>query len=145
MQIKKALARRIVQDFHGEQAAKSSDENWAKQFQKHSIPENLSVVPVAYLNVNAAEVTVPELYEPIPDHQVLNLPGDRIRWIRLDKLLFEVKLASSKSEANRKIKEGAVRIGDKAISPRVTSLLLEVPSEIVIALGRKICKVQITL
>ena len=145
MELKKALARRIVQDFHGEAAAKTADENWAKQFQKRSIPENLSVVPVSYLNVNAAEVTVPELYEPIPDHQVLKLPGDRIRWIRLDKLLFEAKLTSSKSEANRKIKEGAVKIGDKAISPKVTSLLVEVPSEMVVALGRRICKVQITL
>ena len=145
MELKKALARRIVQDFHGEAAAKAADENWAKQFQKRSIPENLSVVPVSYLNVNAAEVTVPELYEPIPDHQVLKLPGDRIRWIRLDKLLFEAKLTSSKSEANRKIKEGAVKIGDKAISPKVTSLLVEVPSEIVVALGRRICKIQITL
>jgi len=145
MELKKALARRIVQDFHGEPAAKAADENWAKQFQSRSIPENLAVISVSYLNVNAAEVTVPELYEPIPDREVLKLAGDRVRWIRLDKLLFEAKLASSKSEAVRKIREGAVRIGEKTISPKVSSLVLEVPNEIVVALGKKICKVQITL
>src|SRR5947209_4057618 len=43
MQLKKALARRIVQDFHSEQAAHQAEENWAKQFQKHEVPENLDV------------------------------------------------------------------------------------------------------
>ena len=145
MQLKKALARRIVQDFHGEQAAAAADENWAKQFQKDEVPENLSSVPVAHLNVIATEVSTPELYEPIPDREVLKLPGNRVRWIRLDKLLFEAKLALSKSEATRKIKEGAVRIGEKRINPKVTTLLLEVPTELVVSLGRKVCKVQITL
>jgi tyrosyl-tRNA synthetase len=145
MELKKALARRIVQDFHGQQAAKTADENWAKQFQKRGVPENLITVPVAYVNVNTAEVTTPELYEPIPDREVLKLAGDRVRWIRLDKLLYEAKLASSKSEATRKIKEGAVKIGEKVIAAKVTSLVLEVPSEVVVTLGRKICKVQITL
>src|SRR5690348_8390108 len=41
MEAKKELARRIVHDFHGEQAAKAADENWAKQFQKDEKPENL--------------------------------------------------------------------------------------------------------
>src|ERR1700743_790260 len=41
MEMKKALARRIVQDFHGEAAAKAADENWAKKFQKDEVPENV--------------------------------------------------------------------------------------------------------
>ncbi|HEX4605830.1 MAG TPA: S4 domain-containing protein, partial [Candidatus Angelobacter sp.] len=85
------------------------------------------------------------LYEPIPDREVLKLAGDRVRWVRLDKLLFEAKLTSSKSEASRKIKEGAVKIGQKQIPAKVTSLVLEVPSEMVISLGRKVCRIQIIL
>src|SRR5437588_4167188 len=46
MELKKALARRIVQDFHGEQAAKAADENWAKQFQKDEVPENVETVSI---------------------------------------------------------------------------------------------------
>jgi tyrosyl-tRNA synthetase len=144
MELKKALARRIVQDFHSERAAKEADANWAKQFQKGGVPENLTLVPVSYLSVNAAEITTPELYQAIPDLEVLKLPGDRLRWIRLDKLLFEVELAASKSEATRKIKEGAVRVGEKQISPKVTTLVVEVPSEHVVTLGRKMRRVQIT-
>ncbi len=109
------------------------------------MPEDVNVVPVSYLNVNTVEITTPEFYQPIPDETVLRLAGDQVRWIRLDKLLFEAKLASSKSEAARKIREGAVRVGDKRINPKVTSLVLEVPSEIVVSLGRKLCKVQIIL
>src|SRR6266700_76844 len=149
MEMKKALARRIVQDFHGEQAAKRADENWARQFQKDEVPEDIAVVSVSCLTVNTAaikinpeEITSREIYQPIPDKEILKLPGDQVRWIRIDKLLFEVKLAPSKSEAARKIKEGAVRVGDTKIKPEVTTLVLEVPSEIVVSLGRKLCKVQ---
>src|SRR5215470_13653338 len=38
MELKKALARRIVQDFHSPEAAKAADENWGKQFQKDEVP-----------------------------------------------------------------------------------------------------------
>jgi tyrosyl-tRNA synthetase len=145
MALKKELARTIVADFHSAEAGVKAGEDWAKQFQKDEVPENLSIVPVAHLNVIATEVSTPELYEPIPDSEVLKLPGNRVRWIRLDKLLFEAKLAPSKSEATRKIKEGAVRIGEKRINPKVTTLLLEVPTELVVSLGRKACKVHITL
>src|SRR5437588_6121642 len=53
MQLKKALARRIVQDFHSEQAAKAADENWAKQFQKDEVPENIESQTVAMNNIIA--------------------------------------------------------------------------------------------
>src|SRR5215813_2169203 len=43
MEAKKELARRIVQDFHGEQAAAQADENWAKQFQKGEAVETLTL------------------------------------------------------------------------------------------------------
>src|SRR5215472_3274184 len=46
MEAKKALARRIVQDFHSEAAAREADANWAKQFQKDEVPENLLTVRI---------------------------------------------------------------------------------------------------
>ena len=52
MQMKKALARRIVQDFHGEQAAAAADENWAKQFQKDQVPENMETVTIKQATVS---------------------------------------------------------------------------------------------
>jgi tyrosyl-tRNA synthetase len=147
MQLKKALARRIVQDFHGEQAAAAADENWAKQFQKGDIPHDVPVILVRYesVKVNPREITSTEHHFPILDNEVLhNLPGDRTAWIRLDKLLFEAKLVASKSEATRKIKERAVKVENKTVPSQATSIIAELPSEFGIALGRKVCRVQIT-
>src|SRR5204863_1816499 len=46
MQLKKALARRIVQDFQSEQDARDAEENWSKQFQKDEEPGNMELVDV---------------------------------------------------------------------------------------------------
>src|SRR5215470_11619984 len=51
MELKKALARRIVQDFHSAEAARAADENWSKQFQKDEVPENVETVQVKVGNV----------------------------------------------------------------------------------------------
>ncbi len=147
MELKKALARRIVQDFHGESAAKTADEGWAKQFQKGGIPQDAPLILVSYdsIKVNPREITSMEHHFPVLDNETLHsLPGDRTAWVRLDKLLFEAKLAASKSEAARKIKERAVKIENKTVPAQTTSIIVELPSEIGITLGRKICRVQIT-
>ena len=114
MELKKALARRIVQDFHGEQAAKAADENWAKQFQKDEVPEDIEKVTIKMsdvLTVRQAEVgwsIESELGGP-----VIQAGGPRYPGIRLDKLLVKCGLAASGTEAARKIKERAVRIGSQ--------------------------------
>src|SRR6202522_115075 len=40
MQAKKELARRIVEDFHGAEAAEKAGEDWARQFQKDEVPDS---------------------------------------------------------------------------------------------------------
>src|SRR6266568_523798 len=44
MQAKKDLAARIVKDFHSEDAAAKASEDWAKQFQKDEVPEDVEEV-----------------------------------------------------------------------------------------------------
>src|SRR5260221_80429 len=51
MELKKALARRIMQDFYVEQAAKAADENWSKQFQKDEVPEDAPSVEIKFVEV----------------------------------------------------------------------------------------------
>src|SRR6476660_8510067 len=46
MQAKKDLARRIVADFHSAEAAAQAGEDWAKQFQKDEVPEDVETVDV---------------------------------------------------------------------------------------------------
>jgi tyrosyl-tRNA synthetase len=135
MQLKKALARRIVQDFHGEQAAAAADENWAKQFQKDEVPEDVERVTIPMsdvLTVKQAEVGVSET-----GHPEIRPVGPGYRLIRLDKVLFRCGLVSSATEGARKIKERAVRIKDTV----ETSTLIPVaslPTELMIRVGRRI-------
>jgi tyrosyl-tRNA synthetase len=115
MQSKKDLARRIVADFHSAEAAAKAGEDWAKQFQKGGIPENVEEV--------AIEVT----------------EGG----VRLDKLLARVDLAESVSDAVRKLKQKAVRVnGELQIDP-VTRIDLNQP--VTLQVGRRIKKVRASL
>jgi tyrosyl-tRNA synthetase len=74
MQSKKDLARIIVKDFHSQEAAEKAEEDWAKQFQKGGVPEDIEEVSTS------VEVTAEGR-------------------VRLDKLLAKVGLADSVSEA----------------------------------------------
>jgi len=146
MELKKALARRIVQDFHGEQAAKQADENWAKQFQKDEIPEDVETTKVHFSQVYVKDTealagpTLP--YYPLFDSAEVT-PGSFVPLLRLDKIISAVNLSSSNSEAARKLKERAVRIDGTVVV--VNQIATPVPSkEFALNVGRHWRKVQIT-
>ena len=114
MEVKKRLARTITAGFHGEAAALSADENWARMFQQKETAEDLEEVAVAY-----ADIAGPE-------------PNQ----IRLPKLLVHLGLAASGTEANRKITEKAVRLdGDPTESVLIPVSAL--PARIVVRLGKR--------
>src|SRR5215831_18088281 len=120
MELKKALARRIVQDFHSEQAAKEADANWAKQFQKDEVPENVERVVISISEVGWK----------------VEASGQSYDGIRLDKVLVKCGLASSVAEAARKIKEGAARIGsDVQTATRIS--VSSLPAELTLRLGKR--------
>src|ERR1017187_1430371 len=81
MQAKKDLAARIVKDFHSADAATKAAEDWAKQFQKGEVPDDVEEVAIE-----------------VSENRV-----------RLDKLLARVGLAESVSDAVRKLKQKAVK------------------------------------
>ena len=86
MAAKKELARRIVADFHSAEAAAKAGEDWAKQFQKDEVPEDIE------------ETEIPE-----------NL-------LRIDKLLARTGLAGSVTDAGRMVKQGAVRVNGTVVN-----------------------------
>jgi tyrosyl-tRNA synthetase len=102
MALKKELARTIVADFHSAEAATKAGEDWAKQFQKDEVPENVEEVSVDLKKIEASREQ-----------------SDSV-WIRLDKLVVECGLADSASDASRKIKQHAVRIDNEvATEPKM--------------------------
>ena len=112
MQAKKDLAARIVKDFHSPDAAAKAAEDWAKQFQKGGVPDE-----------------VDELVIEVSDTSV-----------RIDKLLARVGLAESVTDAARKLKQGSVKINGESISDPTTTV--DLSSGVVLQVGRKIKKVR---
>src|ERR1700738_587338 len=106
MEAKKDLARRIVTDFHSAEAATKAAEDWAKQFQKDELPEQMDSV-----EIRRAEVI--RLTEGIPDRtgrsglRDVSRDGENSCLVRIDKLVRLAGLASSNTEAATKIKNGA--------------------------------------
>jgi tyrosyl-tRNA synthetase len=116
MALKKELARSIVADFHSTQAATQAAEDWAKQFQRDQVPEEIETVSVSFA-------------------EVANREGDGVR---LAKILVKIGFAASTSEADRKIKEGAVSVdGVRTTTPIVKA---RNGATLTVRLGRKIKK-----
>jgi tyrosyl-tRNA synthetase len=114
MELKKRLARSITAGFHGQEAAQSADENWARMFQQKEAAEDLEEVAVAF-----ADVAGPE-------------PNQ----VRLPKLLVHLGLAASGAEANRKIAEKAVKLDGDVAAAAVVSLPA-LPARLVVRLGKR--------
>ncbi len=117
MEAKKDLARRIVTDFHSADAAKKAGEDWAKQFQKGGVPEDIEELTAS------VEVTAEGL-------------------VRLDKLMAREGLAESVSDAGRKLKQKAVKVNGELQTESAVSLDLSQP--LIVQVGRKIKKIHAT-
>jgi tyrosyl-tRNA synthetase len=123
MESKKDLARRIVTDFHSAEAATKAGEDWAKQFQKGALPEDVEQVSVPFADVATRDDD----------------------GIRADRLLVQAGLASSASEATRKIKENAVRVNGEPFLGVAINIAPDPAGSVsvTVQLGRKIKKVTI--
>jgi tyrosyl-tRNA synthetase len=132
MQAKKDLARRIVADFHSTEAAAKTAEDWAKQFQKSEVPEDLEEVEVNGREVMAAAEGSGEGLDEI-------LGSGHFR-AKLDRLLVAAGLANSISDAVRKIKQRSVKINGELKVDLV--IFLEIRNNTTVRVGRKIKRVK---
>jgi tyrosyl-tRNA synthetase len=121
MRAKKDLAKRIIADFHSAADAETAEENWAKQFQKDEVPENLEEV-----EIDASDVGV---------------VTDGAANLKLDKIIAKAGLAESNSDAQRKIKAGSLKIDGETC--KELYLQTSLPAEKVFRVGRKMKKVRI--
>ena len=133
MQAKKDLARRIVADFHSTDVATNAGEDWAKQFQKDEVPEDVEKVVVHLADVES-------LSEGTRMEVVSKGLGTVERRIKLDRLLHKIGLADSISDAARKLKQKAVRInGELRVDPVI---FVDPQQELAVRVGKKIKKVE---
>ena len=117
MDVKHALAARIVTDFHSAADARRGEETFRKVVQQGQVPDDM------------------------PEHALPEAARDGAA-IRVDKLLREIGLASSGSEANRKLKEGAVQINGE----KHQEMTFEAPAgvdELIVKMGKKWARVRL--
>jgi tyrosyl-tRNA synthetase len=145
MAAKKDLARRIVADFHSAEAAEKAGVDWAKQFQKDEVPENLDEVSVSAAKVNGTRVNIADV---VPDSveggapQIITSDLSDPEILRADKLIREAGLAASTSEGGRKIKERAVNINGHDIER--PAILVHHNEPLVVRVGKKVKRVILT-
>src|SRR3954465_14456226 len=120
MKLKQNLGRLIVTDFHPPEAADKAAEDWSKQFQKDETPENIEEVSVS----------------------VADIAGKDAGSIKLDKLVARCGMADSASDAQRKIKQGAVKVDGEV--KKEPALALKTPVTLTLRVGRLIKKVAIS-
>jgi tyrosyl-tRNA synthetase len=131
MALKKELARSIAADFHSAEAAAKAGEDWAKQFQKGGVPEDVEEV----------EVYLPDVTAPSAAEFQEALAGETR--IKLDRLLVKIGLAESIGDAVRKIKQRAVKVdGELKTDPVIFWNVIGEPRTV--RVGRKIKSVKLT-
>ena len=148
MEAKKGLARRIVTDFHSADAATKAGDDWAKQFQKDEVPDSVEKVELKLESVRAADVVPQEGGGAIRVIRRDSRKNENTgQWfpVRIDKLIRQVGLASSNTEAAAKLKGSAVSIDGQNIGAQELVVGIYPNSDVVLRVGRKIKKVRLTL
>jgi tyrosyl-tRNA synthetase len=120
MQAKKELARRIVADFHSADAAVKAGEDWAKQFQKGEVPQDLEEVSVGVEEVGGS------------------IDAGSRALLRLDRLLVKCGLAASATDAARKLKQGSVRIENQVTNDPRIELTPPPPKRLALRVGKQL-------
>jgi tyrosyl-tRNA synthetase len=134
MQAKKDLARRIVTDFHSSEAAGKAGEDWAKQFQKDEVPEDVEEVGVQLREVWAAD-DQEAIFDAVA--QGTNWPDCRIK---LDKTIAKAGLADSTTDAVRKLKQKAVSVNGEVKTDPV--IFWNPTSQMMLRVGKRIRSVR---
>ncbi|MGA3347631.1 MAG: tyrosine--tRNA ligase [Candidatus Sulfotelmatobacter sp.] len=135
LQAKKELARRIVEDFHGAEAAGKAGEDWGKlrsrELSPENVPEDIEEVRVPFDNIRA-----PDSPAPGTDSFVV---------IRLDRLLVICGLADSNTDAARKLKASSVELlkqdgsrGEIQKAPHLAITFYPMDIKLVIRVGKKV-------
>ena len=90
MDAKQRLARAIVSEWHGDDAAQAAGAQWTRTFSERSAPADIPAAPIEFGGADAIDVALP-------------------------RLLNQIGAAASRAEAKRLVAQGAVRIDDEVV------------------------------
>ena len=108
MDAKRRLARSIVAEWHGDDAAQTAEEQWTRTFSQRHVPDDIPDAPIEFAGAEAVEVALPVL-------------------------LHDIGAAASRAEAKRLVSQGAVRIDDEVIKDQTA----QIQNGAVVRVGRR--------
>lgn len=108
MDAKRRLARSIVAEWHGEDAAPDAEAQWTRTVSQGNVPDDIPEAVVDFGEADAIEVALPVL-------------------------LHDIGAAASRAEAKRLVAQGAVRIDDEVVK----SQNAEIRNGTVLRVGRR--------
>jgi tyrosyl-tRNA synthetase len=127
METKKKLARTIVAGFHGEAAAKSADENWARMFQERTLPSDVEKVSISIRDIARMDAASLQKAE---GNLKMTVPVDIAR------LIVRLGMKVSRTEAERQL-----RVGVTIDNEKVTQQLFMIdtrPRELTVRIGKQL-------
>ena len=133
MEAKMQLAHTIIAGFHGEEAAKKAAEEFQRVFRDRQAPERPNRVHIGELLGGAVNIKIsgPSIVE------ISNYAVGPTGKARLSGLLVPLADISSKSEAERLIKQGGVEIDGVRVDDVRRELDLSRPGEFLLRAGKK--------
>jgi len=123
MAAKKDLARKIVTDFHSAEAAAKAGEDWAKQFQKDEVPEDVEEIFIALTEIGG---------------YIADTERGAAATVRADRLLVRCGLATSTTDAGRKLKQGSVKVSDHVLMEPYFSQVGPSPMRLPLRVGKQL-------
>jgi tyrosyl-tRNA synthetase len=174
MEAKKDLARRIVTDFHSAEAAVKAGEDWAKQFQKDEVPEEVEETLLTLTPELAKHVVDPR--SPDQTAEPISVPFEKIYVSAADEdafsmAYFDVDFRSGLADPTaKKLFPAAIRIDRLLVQAglvsstseaarkrkegavriagsvvRASQIIKRVPGEVLVSVGRNLRRVNIVL
>jgi len=151
MELKKHLAREVVAQFHGSQAATAAERNFTQVFQHRELPEDVLTIYLSFQALHSQLTLTLTLeqndvkrekkvgFGDVGGIGVIHEPGHEppvkeevIKVYPVD-LLFCAELVQSKSEARRLLAEGAVDVDGK----KVTGDTIEIRDGSMVKVGKR--------
>ncbi len=108
MDAKRRLARSIVAEWHGDDAAPEAEAQWTRTVSQGNVPEDIPDAAIDFGGANAIEVALPVL-------------------------LHDIGAAASRAEAKRLVAQGAVRVNDEVVKEQA----VEIRNGAVLRVGRR--------
>jgi tyrosyl-tRNA synthetase len=132
MDAKMQLAHNLVAGFHGEEAARKASAEFRRVFRERQTPEHIKEVRI---RISRGKASVRVKGRATLDVEERDIPPNgREKWAKLLVSLGEI---SSKSEADRLIKQKAVEINDVIITDVSSEVEFNKPAMFTVRVGKK--------